>query len=136
MDGFITENGKIKSFSDVGTLQEYAKSRQIKLHEEESELCIDTALEWLKNKKYIDCSYFSFFWNTIADIANSLDIKFYGNKRTKHIDRVYNKLFYGCNPAPMRGDGEMYMPKWSKKEIRIFSKTIKDGLKIIEWWLI
>jgi hypothetical protein len=136
MDGFITEKGRIKSFSSMQILQDYAKSKLIRLHEEESELCIDTALEWLKERKFIDCSYFNFFWNTIADIANSLDIKFCGNKRNKYIDQVYNKLLYGCNPPALRGDGEMYIPRWSKKEIRIFSKVIKDGLRIIQWWLI
>jgi len=135
-DGLIVESGKIKSFSNIDALNDYAENNNFKLNDDDAELSIDAAKKWLANKATVDCSYFNYYWNMIGDMANSLNISFYGNKRTKHVDKLYDKLFYGCNPPSLRGNGEIYVPKFTKKEIRILRKVVKDGLRIVRYFLI
>ncbi|MDE7274804.1 MAG: hypothetical protein K2N95_17475 [Lachnospiraceae bacterium] len=52
------------------------------------------------------------------------------NRAREIIQRIYEKLFYGCNLL-VREDEEHYVPKWNKKERRWIAKVMKDGIQIL-----
>lgn len=134
-DGLITESAKIKCFSKIEDLYAYATVNSIQLDEHIAVYDIDTAVQWLKRKRGVDCSYFNGYWSLVDDMADSLGIRFYGERRTKYIDRIYEKLLFGCNLPALKRDGEIYIPEFSKKEINILSKVVRDGLRIIRKFL-
>lgn len=130
-DGLITELCKVKTFSAKEDLIAYTKNAGLKYIDQEAIYDFDQAIKWLQSKKAINCVYFLDLWNMVGDIANSLNINFIGNKRTKHISKIYDKLFWGCNLPAITPEGKEYIPIWTKKEIGIFTKIIKDELRII-----
>ena len=130
IDGFITNNNKILSFSCFEELQKYANDQQILVIDDHT--CDYNINAIVNYKNQFNCEEIYNFWNIVGDIANSLSIPFLGNKRTKIIDSVFNKLFYGCNVPALRGDGELYVPKWRWRERICLDQIISEGLQIIE----
>ena len=93
-EGFLSENGNILIFENYDLVKSYATSHNISLNIDVTTYNVDE-IEWWANSSdsKLNCSYILDFWNIIQDIAASTNYSFLGNKRTKTIDAIYNKLF-------------------------------------------
>lgn len=131
-DGFISEGGKIKDFCNFDQLHSYALENNIEIIDEGSELSVDFAQKWdFTKEKVINCKYFLHFWNMISDLSYSVNENFYGDKKNRTLNKIYDKLFYGNNLPAITPEGKEYIPIWSKKEIDELNKVVKDGLRIM-----
>lgn len=132
-DGFLEKCNRILTFQNQQQLYIYAKDNDLTFRDNITELSIDIAVDWLREKSNnIDCKYFLDFWNTISDLAYTVHESFYGNYETDIILNIYDKLFYGNNLPSIKGDGENYYPAWSMEEIDVLIQVVKDGLRIID----
>lgn len=131
-DGFLTKNNQLLSFADVVTLKQYCKQNNIELSSFDITLDdVDFFIDWVKNPNdKVDCKKFLDFWNTVADVSDSLNLCFFGNEEGIVLD-IYNKLFYGNNLPAVREDGELYMPIWNCEEIFILTKIIENAISIM-----
>ena len=91
----------------------------------------DLISNWVKKKgKDVDCEELLNFWNITSDLARSANQAFYGDKDESVID-VYNKLFYGTNPASLKGDAEDYTPAWDEEDLSELRKVMEDCVRIV-----
>jgi hypothetical protein len=132
--GFITEENKIKSFPTYNELSRFAEKNGIRLNDERESLTVDYAIEQLKNKT-LDCNYLISIWHAAEDIADSLEIPFYGSMGANNTDDIYDRLFWGCNLPAVTPKGKHYTPIWTGEELRILTRTIKDGIRIIKFFV-
>lgn len=132
IDGFVLDqDGKLKSFSTKKKAFAFAKEKGFSLYAGTSEYLIAPSIYRKKNLRKIDCERYLNYWNIFSDAAHSTNCQFLGDNRDKEIiQRIYEKLFYGCNLL-VREDEEHYVPKWSKKERRWIAKVMKDGIQIL-----
>lgn len=131
IDGFVTDqDGKIKSFSTKREAMAFAKEKEFSLYAGTCEYIIAPSIYRKKNLKNIDCKRYLNYWNIFSDVAHSVNHQFLGDNREGIIQRIYEKLFYGCNLL-VRDDEKHYVPKWSKKERRWIAKVMKDGIRIL-----
>lgn len=66
----------------------------------------------------------------MSDFAGSIGHYFSGDE--KFYTEVYDKLFYGCNLPAIRGNGNLYIPKWNRNEIISIAKVMQNGMDIVE----
>jgi hypothetical protein len=132
VDGLLNENNKIIFFNCEYELIDYCKKENINIIDDCTVIYnIDEINRIiLNNSTNIDFEYLLGLWNIIADIARTIDVPFHGNK--KETIHIYNKLFYGNNLPSIRGNGEIYIPRWNKREIKIILKILKECYKIFE----
>lgn len=136
-DGFLTESNKIMYFDRFEQLYSYSNSNNLKIEEGKTVLLMDNAIKWLQEeKKEIDCIYFLDYWNAISDLANSVGEHFYGDEDKSIIHSIYDKLFYGNNLQTIKRDGETFLPEWKKKEVNELAEVVKDGLRIVNMYLL
>lgn len=137
-DGFIEQYNILKSFSTINESILYCKNHNIILEDEEVSFCnVDEVIkefESIKKLMMVECDKILWFWNTIENVAYSIDEYFYGddNGDDNEILYVYNQLFYGTNPKSMLSDeDELYYPKWDKEDIQIIKDVVIDGIRIL-----
>lgn len=129
---FLLESNenKIKVFETKEEIFEYVNKLEIKVDEEESEyICQENIL--IENE-IIDCNKVLNFWNIADDVATTLGLHFTGNDKTDDINRIYDKLFYGCNLPAIKGEHEDYIPIWSQEESMMIKKIVQEGIELIE----
>jgi hypothetical protein len=125
----LNENGRIIFFNNEYELIDYCKKENLNIDDNIVIYNIDKIKSIILNKgSNIDCKYLLDLWNITADIARTINMPFYGNKIK--ILSIYNKLFYGNNLSAIRGTGEIYIPHWNDKEIKIILKIVKECYKI------
>lgn len=130
-DGMITENKKLISFEADSQCRDYALRNGMVLEEEESGFDFDAIKPWLsKPDNKISYNTFLNIWNMMSDLAVSVGIPFLGDGKV--YSDIYDKLFFGCNLPAIRGDGELYIPKWNKDEIASIANVLKNGMDIAE----
>jgi hypothetical protein len=84
----------------------------------------------------IDCEEFLLFWNVITDLAHSADIQFSGNKDSRSLNEIYDKLYIGSQ-LPTKDEGNsLNQPVWSSEERMELIKVIEDGLRVIDVCLV
>jgi hypothetical protein len=64
-------------------------------------------------------------------VVTTLGIEFEGNKKEKVRNRIYDKLFFGNNIPGIMPEGQVYTPKWTKKEIARVAEIMNEGLTIL-----
>ena len=79
----------------------------------------------------MNCSKVLDFWNIISDISHSAGFEFIGDKKDKRTEKVYDKLFHGCNLPMVNKTNIKYVPKWNYEEKKILSSIIEKGYIII-----
>lgn len=132
VDGFLTgQDGKLKSFPTKKEAEAFANEEGLLLQEGVVSYLIAASIYRKKNLGKFGCVLYLDHWNIFSDAAHSLNCRFLGDSRKKTvIQRIYEKLFYGCNL--LVGEEERhYVPKWSKKERRWFAKVMEDGFQIL-----
>ncbi|XZF77807.1 hypothetical protein ACSBO6_09755 [Bacillus sp. AL-1R] len=130
-DGLITKNQKLVNFNSIEELETFSKYQQISCKNEKSMYDIDLVINCLKeNKIEIDHKNLLDIWNITSDIANSINVRFIGEKDV--YSKIYNKLFYGSNLSVIKQGDIDFIPKWTYKELINLRKVLKNALKIIE----
>lgn len=136
-DGFVTDGDKLKCFHDYDQLQIYALDNNIVICDDGSQLSMDVARAWNeRNEKKVDCRYFLHFWNMMSDLSSSVKESFYGDIKNNTLNKIYDKLFWGSNLPSVTPEEKEYIPIWSKEELDELNKVVKDGLRLINSYLI
>lgn len=134
-DGFFVENKKIKIFDSIDDIQDFVYNENLNFKKEKNEQVTIYNIDELiiqKDRDVIDCDLILNFWNIVLDMSYSLKIFFIGNQRIEYIDKIYDKLFFGCNlPAIKIDSRKEYHPKWEDEEIWLLSKIIDDIIEIL-----
>jgi len=128
---FVDESGTVPSFRDANSLVKYAESRGISVDVEEPNLLdLDVLGKWLKEKdvELIDSNSFNGAWNLFADVSLSTNGGFDSNQELTQ--KIYNKLFWGCNLPSVTPEGEQYHPAWTKGELKIMHEVLSSGLQM------
>ena len=130
VDGFMMDtDNTLKSFPTKEQAVAFADKEGFMLDTEA--FLVSTSILKDMNIREINCKLYLNYWNIFSDAAHSLNRRFLGDNREQAvIQRIYEKLFYGCNL--LVGEEERhYVPKWSKKERRWFAKVMEDGFGIL-----
>ena len=128
---YVDPGGFVPSFKDTASLSEYATVRDIGVDTEGPILLnLDVLREWLERKAVglIDPHSFNGAWNLFADVSRSVNGGFDANQ--KLTQRIYNKLFWGCNLPSVTPEGEQYHPAWTKRELEIMRNILSSGLQM------
>jgi len=129
-DRFVINNNKLIYYFGVSELiKAYTDSYII---DENIVYCdVDILLITHKEENSLSYNQLMNFWNMMTDLSKSLGIDFFGNKRTKQIDKVYDKLFWGLNLPSVTPIGKEYIPIWETHEKKIMSQVVLDGAGIL-----
>lgn len=120
-------NGKrdILTFDSQFEMQQYARSQGIKVDTKNGYLCDMDGLQiGSRLADILD------FWNLTSDITKTVGVNFIGNRKSPVIDKIYNKLFHGCNLLKGK-EVAPYIPRFSPHETKILEKILEDGKEII-----
>lgn len=83
----------ILTFDSQFEMQQYARSQGIKVDTKNGYLCDMDGLQ-IGSSRLADILD---FWNLTSDITKTVGVNFIGNRKSPVIDKIYNKLFHGCN---------------------------------------
>lgn len=126
-DGFINQNGRILFFDCIKSLKEFCDNN-ITISDDEIPYVYDIGYlkKWiLSPDNRFDCSDLLDFWNAISDASKSIGVKFEGDdKENEEANRLYSKLFHGCNLSAINTSGKKYNPEWEQKEIDCLAKIL------------
>lgn len=128
---FVERDGFVPSFKDADSLVKYAEQRGLGVDAEGPILLdLDVLRKWLKEKdvELIDPHSFNGAWNLFADVSRSIDGGFDTNQELTQ--KIYNKLFWGCNLPSVTPEGEQYHPAWTKRELKIMHDVLSSGLQM------
>lgn len=123
----------IPSFSDIKSLQHYARIKGYYIEREKSKLHnLDHIISWLENPaKPIDCMAVLEAWNLFSDIAITFPRRNSAfRKIDKQFPKIYNKLFMGSNLPAVTPKGTNYKPIWSTSERKTIARLMNDGLDL------
>ncbi len=129
-DDFFKINEDIVYCNSVEDIKKIIKNENLIVGEEIAEYDCEKIEKFSKNN-ILSPNEILNFWNILMDLSKSLKVNFIGNDRTKKIDKIYAKLFYGCNLPAITPENEEYIPVWTKKEIRKIKEIIENGLFIL-----
>lgn len=128
-DGFVSEHGKILFFDCVESLKDFCDSKNIIILDDDKVSFIydfGYLKKWLlsPNDRF-DCSIMLDFWNVISDASKSIGVAFIGDdKQSEMANKLYSKLFHGCNLPAINTSGKKYIPKWTQKEIDCLAEIL------------
>ncbi|EIJ41324.1 hypothetical protein BegalDRAFT_0404 [Beggiatoa alba B18LD] len=75
----------------------------------------------------ITCKQLVDGWNFIEDILRTFHLDKESKKlKSPILNKVYKKLFYGCNLPSVTPEGESYSPIWTNEEIFLVRKEFRD----------
>jgi hypothetical protein len=126
---FMDGRGVVPSFRDAHALLKYAAGRGISVDAEEPTLLNLGVLErWLKERdsELIEPDSFNGAWNLFADVSRCVNGGFDANRELTQ--KIYDKLFWGCNLPAVTPEGEHYVPAWTKRELKIMRDVLGSGL--------
>jgi len=134
-DGVVVDDaGRVLSFSDLNTLQRWAR-----LHGWEASIDglilydLDAIRQWIEHpsRETIDCGLVLDTWNLFTDVRVSI-----GQPNTlrddPENDDIYDKLFFGNNLPSMTPPGEHYIPLWSAEEAERLKNILSEGLGLFQ----
>lgn len=133
-DGVISENSKVICFGNLNDAKKYAENMQFYMTDYDiSVYNLDIISKWTrKPTSDIDCKIFLDWWNMFDDLSKSIGISYTGNFDVRDTVNIYNKLFYGSNVSAVRGDGEVYMPVWTKEELEQLKNILENGISLLK----
>lgn len=108
---YVNGDGYVPSFKDAASLVEYAKGRGLSVDTEGPILLdLDVLGKWLEGKdvESIDPHSFNGAWNLFADVSRSINGVFDTDRELTQ--KIYNKLFWGCNLPSVTPEGKQYHP--------------------------
>lgn len=130
-DGFVIDsNNKVMAFKDKSKLLQYADKQGIAVNDEGTEFDCAEA-KYFENEE-LKCSDILDLWNIVEDIARSLKVKFEICEDVQSVNKIYDKLFYGCNLPAVTPEGKTYIPIWSELEMYILREVVRKGILLIK----
>ncbi len=130
IDGFLlNENKKIRTFSNKEEAETFAQTYCFKIVDEVVTFSSDSIRTL--DIETLDCNIVLTYWNILSDVAMSVHCPFLGDYKTKEIQKIYDKLFYGCNLPAIKKNKKDFVPVWSEGEIEKIVEVIENGLKIL-----
>lgn len=129
---FVDAKGKVPSFASVENLLSYAETRGIIVELEEPHLHnLDLLVRWLKkpDAKSVSCNEFNNAWNLFSDVSASINGNFDSDK--KLTQKIYDKLFWGCNLPAVTPEGKQYH-HWTKRELQLMHDVLLTGVEMFE----
>ena len=76
-----------------------------------------------------DCKDILDIWNFLTDVHRTVglpDFERVAPRRT--VDRVYGKIFSGCNLPTLTPKGQTYNPVWTRAEERVLRRVLQKGI--------
>lgn len=129
-DGILLNSDKnVIVFASLSALESYAKTQKISLNSSDnSDLDFDALQRWLliPDADKVDCSLLLNAWNLFDDLNRSIIGVVIQTNQV--LEKIYDKLFWGNNLAPVTPEGEHYEPIWEKTEIDLLANFLKHGL--------
>ncbi len=128
---FVDSDGFVPSFKGNDSLLKYAAERGISVDIEKPILHnLDLVNKWLEGKdsELIDCNTFNGAWNLFADVSRSINGGF--DSKQDLTQKIYNKLFWGCNLPSVTPEGEQYNPAWTQRELKIMAQVLGAGMQM------
>lgn len=125
-DHFLTDNGDLLFFEKLSNARTFAEKTGLNVIDDIDVYNIDEYVP--KNKDSVDCSATLQLWNTLSDIAISVNVPFEGDDAS--YTTTYGKLVYGCN-LPALSNGYHYDPTWTEEEIADINKILASGIDIL-----
>jgi hypothetical protein len=128
---FMDERGVVPSFKDAQTLLKYAAGRGISVDAEEPTLLnLDILGKWLKecDSELIEPDSFNSAWNLFADVSRCVNGGFDPNRELTQ--KIYDKLFWGCNLPAVTPEGAHYVPAWTERELKIMAEVLRSGMQM------
>lgn len=127
IDGFLLdENKMIKMFLNETDVKIFAKQKGYNLDSEF--LIISDNIYKKLDMQNLDCDLILIHWNILSDLARTICGNFLGDSKTKEIQKVYEKLFYGCNFQFMSKYAflklEYVHPLWNEKILLVLDPMI------------
>lgn len=118
-------------FDSQFEVQQYALSKGIKVDTKNGYICDMDGLQ-IGSSRLADILD---FWNLISDMTKTVGANFIGNRKSPVIDKIYNKLFHGCNLLK-RKEMAPYIPRFSPCETRVLEKILEDGKEIVRKYVL
>lgn len=131
-DGFVMDSktNRVIAFKDNNNLLQYAKKKGITVDDECTEYdCVEE--NYFINEE-LNCSGILDLWNIAEDMAKSLKVKLEICEDVQSVNKIYDKLFYGCNLPAVTPEGEKYIPVWSEYETNILHDVVRKGILLIK----
>jgi hypothetical protein len=128
---FVDEAGVVPSFKDTDALLKYAGGRGISLVPEEPKLQnLDVLERWLKegDDGLIAPDSFNDAWNLFADVSRSIGGGFDTDRGLTQ--KIYEKLFWGCNLPVVTPEGKRYDPVWTERELKVMREVLGSGMEM------
>jgi hypothetical protein len=131
-DGVLVDRkGFVPSFGKISDLQKYAEKFEINVDVEKPILNdLDAVQNWLNESKteIFDYNPFLNAWNLFADISLSTSANF--DKDKESTNKIYDKIFWGCNISAVTPEGESFTPGWTKKELKTIREVLSFGFQM------
>lgn len=131
-DGVLLSSpDRISVFPTMLELERYAARQNLKLETESAPLYdCDRLARWLAepSRERPDCPFLLDMWNMFNDVACSLGDSL---AEPSGADKVYDKLFWGCNLPVVTPPGKHFEPCWSADDLSILSAVLAFGLKLL-----
>lgn len=129
VDGFVLRRGKIPVFGSEEELERFAGQQEVVLEPEEPEVHhLDLAAQWVQTGvgAGVNCSVFNSVFNLCLDAAAALGQP--ASWERPEFNRIYDKLFWGCNLPAVTPPGREYVPLWSLEELAILRDVLRKAL--------
>ena len=129
---YVGPDEGLPTFASHHELECYATNHRLLVDDSESDvLDLDAVRTFGAASKGtpVRCNQILNAWNFFIDLARSL-----GGPGTnflnldQELNRVYEKVFWGCNLAPVTPPGKHYTPIWSSSERASIQQLMKAGL--------
>ena len=131
-DQFLTNDLGVICFSRYSELFYYITENNLNIEQNQINYDVSMAINWLAEcSSNIDCEYFLTLWNITTDLVYSIKRDFLGNSESKMTKSVYDKLYWGNNLPALKGNEDIYIPKWKSKELHRLHLVIADSVSII-----
>ena len=127
--GFLSREGRTLVFRTENAARDWAAGEGFSPDDKTESFDAGDMEAWAldKTSPMRGCEAVINFWNIAGDAAGK--VPFLGKRRTKEMDALYDKLFFGTNPL-----NEMpacAAPAWSKRETALAKKVVLSGVEAI-----
>lgn len=124
---FVDEGSFVPSFRDVNALLEYAGCRGVSVDTEGAvRLNLDVLERWLKEREDGLIELGRAARGIFSRMCRVLSAGGFDPDR-KLTQKIYEKLFWGCNLQASPPAGKQYHPAWTKQEIMIMHDVLSSG---------
>jgi hypothetical protein len=135
-DGFVLDpGGGLMAAGSADAIATTALERGISLvSREATDYDFDRIIDWCRHPspKGVECPTFLNAWNFFDDLAAIHEFPDTDYARLSRVGcHSYDKLFWGCNLAPVTPPGERFDPTWSQEDLDEIRTSLEAGLVLL-----